>query len=180
MPSPVRAFMATAGALMAAGALCASAASAAPVLYGATGVAADDTLPASNLYTINPDTGAATSIGSIGEAITGLAFDNADGGKLYGVTGGVYLSGKERKLLLDQPGDRREHGRRLARRQRDRGHRVHRARPALRLERDRRRPLPDQQGQRRADQGRRVQPHAQLRRRPRVRPQRLAVGRARR
>ena len=95
--------MATAGALMAAGALCASAASAAPVLYGATGVAADDTLPASNLYTINPDTGAATSIGSIGEAITGLAFDNADGGKLYGVTGGVYLSGKERKLLRINP-----------------------------------------------------------------------------
>ena len=64
MPSPVRAFMATAGALMAAGALCASAASAAPVLYGATGVAADDTLPASNLYTLNPNTGAATSVGS--------------------------------------------------------------------------------------------------------------------
>ena len=99
MPSPVRAFMAAAGALMATGALCASTASAAPVLYGATGVAADDSLPASNLYTINPDTGAATSVGSIGEAITGLAFDNADGGKLYGVTGGVYLSGKERKLL---------------------------------------------------------------------------------
>ncbi len=103
MPSPVRAFMAAAGALMATGALCASAASAAPVLYGATGVAADDTLPASNLYTINPATGAATSIGSIGEAITGLAFDNADGGKLYGVTGGVYLSGKERKLLSINP-----------------------------------------------------------------------------
>jgi len=99
VPSHVRAFMAAAGALMASGALCASAASAAPVLYGATGVAADDSLPASNLYTINPDTGAATSIGSIGEAITGLAVDNADGGKLYGVTGGVYLSGKERKLL---------------------------------------------------------------------------------
>ena len=103
MPSPVRAFMAAAGALMATGALCASTASAAPVLYGATGVAADDTLPASNLYTINPDTGAATNIGSIGEAITGLAFDNADGGKLYGVTGGVYLSGKERKLLSINP-----------------------------------------------------------------------------
>src|SRR6478752_9650871 len=101
--SPFRTFMAAAGALMATGALCASAASAAPVLYGATGVAADDTLPASNLYTINPDTGAATSIGSIGEAITGLAFDNADGGKLYGVTAGVYLSGAERQLLLINP-----------------------------------------------------------------------------
>ena len=41
MPSPVRAFMAAAGALLAAGALAAPAASAAPVLYGATGVAAD-------------------------------------------------------------------------------------------------------------------------------------------
>src|SRR3954452_1753568 len=95
--------MAAAGALMATGALCASAASAAPVLYGATGVAADDSLPASNLYTINPATGAATSIGSIGKPITGLAVDAADGGKLYGVTGGVYLSGKERKLLRINP-----------------------------------------------------------------------------
>jgi hypothetical protein len=93
VPSPVRAFMAAAGALLATGALCASAAQAAPVLYGATGVSASDTLPASNLYTINPDTGAATSVGSIGRAITGLAVDHADGGKLYGVTAGVYLSG---------------------------------------------------------------------------------------
>src|SRR4051794_7824303 len=95
--------MAAAGAVLAAGALAVPAAHAAPVLYGATGVAADDTLPASNLYTINPDTGAATSIGSIGKAITGLAFDNADGGKLYGVTAGVYLSGAERQLLRIDP-----------------------------------------------------------------------------
>jgi hypothetical protein len=103
VPSPVRAFMAAAGAVLAAGALAVPAASAAPVLYGATGVAADDSLPASNLYSINPDTGAATSIGSIGKAITGLAVDNADGGKLYGVTAGVYLSGAERQLLRIDP-----------------------------------------------------------------------------
>ncbi len=103
VPSPVRAMMAAAGALLAVGALAVPAASAAPVLYGATGVAADDSLPASNLYTINPDTGAATSLGSIGKPITGLAFDAADGGKLYGVTGGVYLSGKERQLLSINP-----------------------------------------------------------------------------
>ena len=60
--------MAAAGALLAAGALFAPAASAAPVLYGATGVDRRDTLPASNLYTINPDTGATTSVGSIGKA----------------------------------------------------------------------------------------------------------------
>src|SRR4051794_41375899 len=85
VPSPVRAMMAAAGAVLAVGALAVPAASAAPVLYGATGVAADDTLPASNLYTINPDTGAATSIGSIGKAITRLAVDNADRGEPYRV-----------------------------------------------------------------------------------------------
>src|SRR3954466_15312199 len=95
--------MAAAGAVLAVGALAVPAASAALLVEGVRGVAADDPLPASNLYTINPDTGATTSIGSIGEAITGLAFDNADGGKLYGVTGGVYLSGKERKLLSINP-----------------------------------------------------------------------------
>ncbi|MDA0180056.1 DUF4394 domain-containing protein [Solirubrobacter phytolaccae] len=103
MPSRLKAFTATAGALLAAGALCASTASAAPVLYGATGVAEDDSLPASNLYTVDPATGATTSIGSIGKAITGLAVDNADGGKLYGVTAGVYLDGKERQLLRINP-----------------------------------------------------------------------------
>jgi uncharacterized protein DUF6923 len=100
--SPVRTFMAAAGALMAAGALCASAASAAPVLYGATGLSATDTLPASNLYTINPDTGATTSVGSIGKAVTGLAFDGTDG-TLYGVTAGVQLAGTTRDLLKINP-----------------------------------------------------------------------------
>jgi hypothetical protein len=103
MPSRLKAFTAAAGALLAAGALCASTASAAPVLYGATGVAEDDTLPASSLYTIDPATGASTPVGSIGKAITGLAVDNADGGKLYGVTAGVYLDGKERFLLRIDP-----------------------------------------------------------------------------
>jgi hypothetical protein len=100
--SPFRTFMAAAGALMATGALCASAASAAPVLYGATGVTATDTLPASNLYTINPDTGATTSVGSIGKAVTGLAFDGTDG-TLYGVTAGVQLAGTTRDLLKINP-----------------------------------------------------------------------------
>ena len=180
MPSRVRAFMAAAGALLAAGALFASAASAAPVLYGATGVAEDDTLPSSNLYTVNPDTGASTSIGSIGKAITGLAVDNADGGKLYGVTAGVYLDGSERQLLRIDPatgastvvgslGDNEiediafsalgqlygwnETG--------DDLYAIDKATGAI-------------------DQGRRVQPRRDLRRRPRLRPQRLAVGRARR
>ena len=100
--SPVRALMAAAGALLAAGALAAPAATAAPVLYGATGVTADDTLPSSNLYTINPDTGAATSVGSIGKAITGLAVDGTSG-TLYGVTAGVQLGGTERQLLTINP-----------------------------------------------------------------------------
>ena len=103
VPSPVRAMMAAAGVMLAAGALAVPAASAAPVLYGATGVRADDSLPASNLYTLDPATGTATSVGSIGKPITGLAFDVADGGKLYGVTAGVYLDGKERQLLRIDP-----------------------------------------------------------------------------
>ena len=85
-----------------AGALFTSAAEAAPVLYGATGVTALDTTPASNLYTINPDTGATTSVGSIGKAITGLAVDGTDG-KLYGVTAGVQLDGSARDLLSINP-----------------------------------------------------------------------------
>src|SRR3954447_25397965 len=87
---------------LAAGAIFAPAASAAPVLYGATGVTAADTLPASNLYTINPDTGATTSVGSIGKAVTGLAFDGTDG-TLYGVTAGVQLAGTTRDLLKINP-----------------------------------------------------------------------------
>jgi hypothetical protein len=87
---------------LAAGALFAPAASAAPVLYGATGVTALDTTPASDLYTINPDTGATTSVGSIGKAITGLAVDGTSG-TLYGVTAGVQLAGTERQLLTINP-----------------------------------------------------------------------------
>ena len=85
-----------------AGALFTSAAEAAPVLYGATGVTALDTTPASNLYTINPETGATTSVGSIGKAITGLAVDGTDG-RLYGVTAGVQLDGSARDLLSINP-----------------------------------------------------------------------------
>jgi hypothetical protein len=99
---PIRALAAAAGALLVTAALCAPAASAAPVLYGATGVTDTDTLPPSNLYTINPDTGATTSVGSIGKAITGLAVDGTSG-TLYGVTAGVQLAGTERQLLTINP-----------------------------------------------------------------------------
>jgi hypothetical protein len=94
----IRALSAT----LVAGALLAPAAMAAPVLYGATGVTAADTTPASNLYTINPDTGASTSVGSTGKAITGLAVDGTTG-TLYGVTAGVQLAGTARELLTINP-----------------------------------------------------------------------------
>jgi hypothetical protein len=94
--------MAGAGALLAAAAFAAPAAIAAPVLYGATGLSDTDTLPSSNLYTINPDTGATTSVGSIGTAITGLAVDGTSG-TLYGVTAGVQLAGTARQLLTINP-----------------------------------------------------------------------------
>lgn len=54
--------------------------SAGATLYGATGGNAF-----SDLYTINPATGAAVSVGPIGFAVTGLAFDPTTG-ILYGVT----------------------------------------------------------------------------------------------
>jgi hypothetical protein len=88
----------TAAAVLGAAAAFSPLASAAPVLYGATGASDTDTLPASNLYTLNPATGAATSVGSIGKAITGLAFDDTTI-TLYGVTAGVSLDGTERQLL---------------------------------------------------------------------------------
>jgi hypothetical protein len=94
---PFRAAM-TAAAVLGAAAAFSPVASAAPVLYGATGASDTDTLPASNLYTLNPGTGAATSIGSIGKAITGLAYDDTSA-TLYGVTAGVSLDGTERQLL---------------------------------------------------------------------------------
>ncbi len=52
-----------------------------PVLYGALG----STETTSDLYTIDPDTGAATSVGASGFAITGLSFRPSDG-VLFGVT----------------------------------------------------------------------------------------------
>lgn len=51
-----------------------------PTLYAAKGGASN-----SNLYTVNPVTGALTSVGPIGFAVTGLAFDPSTG-TLYGVT----------------------------------------------------------------------------------------------
>jgi len=50
------------------------------ILYAARGQSSS-----SQLYTLNPSTGAETAIGDIGYAVTGLAFDPADG-ILYGVT----------------------------------------------------------------------------------------------
>ncbi len=73
------------------------------MLYGATGVAEDDSLPASNLCTIDPATGATTSVGSIGKAITGLAGRQRRRRQLCGVTAGVYLDGKDRQLLRIDP-----------------------------------------------------------------------------
>jgi hypothetical protein len=94
----IRALTAT----LVAGALIAPAAKAAPVLYGATGVTAADTTPASNLYTIDPATGATTTVGPIGAALTGLAVDGTSG-TLYGVTAGVQLAGTERQLVTINP-----------------------------------------------------------------------------
>jgi hypothetical protein len=63
---------------------CATAASAAPppTLFGAT---AGGGSTASDLYRIDPATGAATAVGPIGNAVTGLAQDPTSG-VLYGVT----------------------------------------------------------------------------------------------
>ena len=90
-------------AALAAGGL-ASAASAAPVLYGATGADSTDTSPPppSSLYSINPANGAATAIGPIGSAITGLAVDPTNG-TLYGVTADVERAGTPRRLLTINP-----------------------------------------------------------------------------
>jgi hypothetical protein len=86
---------------LAAGVLLAPSASAAPVLYGATG-ANDLAAPPSNLYRINPDTGAATSIGPIGRAITGLAVDPTNL-RLYAISGGIELAGTPRQLMTLDP-----------------------------------------------------------------------------
>ena len=98
-------------AALAAGGL-ASTASAAPVLYGATGADSTDTSPppVSKLYSIDPANGAATAIGSIGSAVTGLAVDPTSG-TLYGVTADVERAGTQRQPAQHQPGDGRGHGR---------------------------------------------------------------------
>jgi len=78
----------------------APAAQAAPVLYGATGIDANDTSPppASNLFKIDPLTGAGTSVGQIGFPITGLATDPTTG-ILYAATAGVERATTPRVLL---------------------------------------------------------------------------------
>src|SRR4051794_2339064 len=90
-------------AALAAGGL-APVAGAAPVLYGATGADSTDTSPppASSLYSIDPNNGAATAVGPIGSAVTGLAVDPTNG-TLYGVTADVERSGNARRLLTINP-----------------------------------------------------------------------------
>jgi Ca2+-binding RTX toxin-like protein len=111
---PFRRLAAAAGALVLAATLTAVAASAAwaapaPGLYGATGVLAPDSsqpgdqqaadrTPPSQLYRIDPATGAATAMGSIGHPVTGLALDPTSG-TLYGVTAGVEQSTTPRQLI---------------------------------------------------------------------------------
>jgi hypothetical protein len=62
----------------------ASAQAPSPVLYAAAGGAGGGDVP-SQLYTVNPATGAVTAVGLIGYAVTGLAIDPTTG-ILYGVT----------------------------------------------------------------------------------------------
>ena len=100
---PFRRLAAATGALLLAALLAATLASAAaaappPGLYGATGVLGNDTTPPSDLYRIDPNTGAATSVGRIGYALTGMALDPTSG-TLYGVTAAVQLSTTERHLI---------------------------------------------------------------------------------
>jgi Ca2+-binding RTX toxin-like protein len=101
---PIRRVRAGTAAFLLAGALLAAvlapAASAAPPpgLYGATGVLGNDTAPPSNLYRIDPNTGAATTVGPIGYALGGLALDPTTG-ILYGVTTARELTSVERFLI---------------------------------------------------------------------------------
>ena len=64
------------------------------VLYGALGA---DT-SSSDLYRIDRNTGAATPIGPIGDAVSGLAFVN---GTLYGVTTGNSAAHKHKLISID-------------------------------------------------------------------------------
>ena len=105
-----------------------------PGLYGATGVLGNDTAPPSNLYRIDPSTGAATTVGPIGYAVGGLALDPT-AGVLYGVTTARELTSAERYPDQARRRDGRRHRRRLAGGQPDRGHRVRQPGPALRLAR---------------------------------------------
>jgi hypothetical protein len=74
----------------------AAAAPSPPVLYGAIAAGA----PTSDLFRINPATGAATSIGPIPQAVTGLAEDPTTG-ILYGVT--AQSTSAPRDLLTIDP-----------------------------------------------------------------------------
>jgi hypothetical protein len=66
------------------------------VLYGALGGSS----LTSDLYTIDPVTGVATSIGPIGHAITALAFDPTDG-TLYGVTSNNSAANPRSLITID-------------------------------------------------------------------------------
>lgn len=66
-------------------------------LYGAKGGSAN-----SDLYTIDPVTAAQTSVGPIGFAVTGLAFDPTTG-TLYGLTSQLSPSGSGNSLITVNP-----------------------------------------------------------------------------
>ncbi len=96
-----RAARALAGSFLLSGALMASAASAAPPpgLCGSTGGGGGGVSPApSGLYRVDSDTGATTSVGPIGYAVTGLALDPATG-ILYAVTANA--AGERFLLTID-------------------------------------------------------------------------------
>jgi hypothetical protein len=65
------------------------------ILYGALG----GSNVTSDLYTIDPNTGVATPIGPIGDAVTGLAFDS--GGTLYGTTSNNSGANPESLITID-------------------------------------------------------------------------------
>ena len=66
------------------------------VLYAAQG----SVTTTSDLYTIDPDTGAATSVGAIGFSLTGMAFRPSDG-VLFGVTSNNSASNPRSLITID-------------------------------------------------------------------------------
>ena len=71
-----------------------------PVLYAAAGGSREDPTP-SQLYTVNPETGATTAVGPIGFTVTGLAIDPTTG-ILYGVTTTNDPTAPENLITIDR------------------------------------------------------------------------------